>query len=70
MAEILFERTGRLFANPSAWEGISRSMDLLGNHVLYNTNNTGEEADSQAIYSDWAAVGDQLIYAAKDLAKK
>ena len=70
MAEILFERTGRLFVNPSISEGIARSMDLFGNYVIYNINNTPGEADSQAIYSDWASVGDHLISAAKELAKK
>ena len=70
MAEILFERTGRLFANPSMEEGITRSVDLFGNYVIYNINNTPLEADCQALYSDWAAVGDHLILAAKEVSKK
>lgn len=70
MAEILFERTGRLFSNPSTAEGMSRSMDLFGNYVIYNVNNCSEEADSQALYSDWASVGDDLIFATKEISKK
>ena len=68
MNPILFSRTGRLFANPSLTEGISRVFDLLGNHDVYNEDLTPAEADSKALYSDWAAVGDHLILASKELA--
>ena len=64
MNTILFNRTGRLFANPSFLEGMSRTLDLLGNQDIYNEDLTPEEADSKALFSDWASVGDHLISAA------
>ena len=68
MNPILFTRTGRLFANPSLAEGMSRVFDLLGNHDIYNEDLTPIEADAKALYSDWASVGDHLILAAKEVA--
>lgn len=67
MSPLLFNRTGRLFANPSLTEGMGRVFDLLGNQDVYNEDLTPAEADSKALYSDWAAVGDHLILAAKEL---
>ena len=69
MGELLFKRAGRLFANPSLTEGMSRILDLLGNHDIYNVDNTPQEADFKAIYGDWAAVGDHIILAAKDFSQ-
>ena len=66
MSELLFKRTGRLFATPSLVEGMSRIFNILGNHDIYNEDITPQEADSRAIYSDWASVGDHLIFAAKN----
>lgn len=68
MNTTLFSRTGRLFANPSLTEGMGRVFDLLGTHDAYNQDLTPAEADSRAIYSDWASVGDHLILAADELA--
>ena len=68
MNGLLFNRSGRLFANPSLTEGIARVFDVLGTHDIYNENLTPQEADSQAIYSDWASVGDHLVMAAQELA--
>ena len=64
----LFNRSGRLFANPSVFEGMSRVFDLLGNHDVYNEDATPQEADKKALFSDWASVGDHLISAAEQLA--
>ena len=64
----LFNRTGRLFANPSFAEGVSRALDILGNHDVYNEDLTPEEADSKALFSDWASIGDHLILAAGEIA--
>ena len=66
MNTILFNRAGRLFANPSFLEGMSRAVDLLGNQDIYNEDPTPEEADSKALFSDWASVGDHLILAAEE----
>lgn len=68
MNTTLFARTGRLFATPSLTEGVGRVFDLFGTHDIYNEDLTPTEADSKALYSDWASVGDHLISAAKELA--
>ncbi len=61
MNTFLFNRSGRLFANPSFLDGMSRTFDLLGNQDIYNEDLSPEEADSKALFSDWASVGDHLI---------
>ena len=68
MNSTLFYRSGRLFASPSLTEGMARVLDILGGHDIYNENLTPQEADSQALYSDWASVGDHLVLAANELA--
>ena len=64
---LLFKRSCRLFSSPSLLEGVGRVMDLWGTYDVYNTNPTAEESDAEALYSDWASVGDHLISAAQDL---
>ncbi len=68
MNTILFNRSGRLFANPSFVEGMSRTFDFLGNQDIYNEDLTPEEADCKALFSDWASVGDHLISAVEKFA--
>ena len=63
MGDILFQRTGRLFARPSFWEGYARAIDIGGTLNEYNQNKTPEEADTAAIRSDWQAVGDSIEFA-------
>jgi hypothetical protein len=58
--DMLFMRSGRLFARPSFLEGVSRIFDFAGSLNQYNENQDGKEADVAAIYSDWASVGDDL----------
>ena len=67
MNPMLFTRTGRLFANPSLSEGFSRAFDIFGNQDIYNEDLTPQEADSKALFSDWASVGDHIISAAQNL---
>lgn len=67
MNTTLFTRSGRLFANPSLVEGISRAFDILGNQDVYNEDITPQDADTKALFSDWASVGDHLIWATKNL---
>ena len=62
----LFNRSGRLFADPSFIEGISRTFDLLGNQDIYNEDQSPAEADTKALLSDWASVGDSLILATEE----
>ena len=50
----------KLFAEPSAIEGVARLLDLGGTLQEYNTHDTDEEADVEALKNDWRAVGDDL----------
>ena len=66
MGDLLFKRSGRLFARPSFVEGYGRAIDLGATLNEYNRSQNEEEADQEAILSDWLAVGDS-IYSAADL---
>lgn len=66
----LLTRTGRLFACPSFLTGFARVLDLAATFDRYNENLTPEEADSLALQSDWAAVGDDLRTALSEFAKQ
>ena len=66
----LFRRSGRLFARPSFLGGVSRALDMGGTLNEYNRNQTEEEADAQAILSDWLFVGDALNSAVADFEKE
>jgi len=63
----LFRRSARLFAQPSFLQGVASVIDLAATQDVYNENATGQEADSFAIYSDWASVGDHILEAAREL---
>ena len=54
------DRSTYLFAIPRPWEGFGRLVDLGGNFDQYNTMPTDELADANAIWQDWAAVGEDL----------
>lgn len=54
-----------LFAVPSFKSGVAASLDLGSTLRVYNTSKNSEEADSKAIYSDWAAVGYDIHYAVR-----
>jgi hypothetical protein len=62
MGEI-FKRSARLFARPSFLEGYGRVIDLGATLNEYNSNQTPEKADEEAILSDWSAVGDNIYSA-------
>ena len=59
----LFARSGRLFANPSFFRGVARTLDLGSTMNEYNQDETGYEADFQSLLSDWYAVGDAIYNA-------
>ena len=61
--DTLFQRSGRLFANPSFVTGFARALDLGSTFNEYNTDNTPQEADFWSLWSDWYSVGDDLSYA-------
>lgn len=49
-----------LFARPSFSEGTARILDFGDTLTEYNRSKTPEEADFNALFSDWCAVGDDL----------
>ena len=53
-----------LFGKVSIMESIGSILDLGGNMPEYNQSQSGEEADSRAIYNDFAAIGNDIYYAA------
>ncbi|EGP4751509.1 MULTISPECIES: hypothetical protein [Enterococcus] len=54
------ERTNLLTANPSFFRGIGRLLDLGSTRNVYNTSENPEEADFNAIKSDWENVGEDF----------
>lgn len=54
-----------LFACPSFIEGIARVMDLGATMQVYNDSKTEKEADFNALKKDWEAVGEDVVFAAK-----
>jgi hypothetical protein len=55
----------KLYANPSTIEGMSRVVDLGATMQVYNTSETDEQADFEALRNDWCAVGDDFRFAIK-----
>jgi len=53
-------KTDFLVASPSFLTGTARLMDWCGLFDDYNSSPNGAVADSSAIASDWAVVGDDL----------
>ena len=51
---------GKLYAQPSFIEGMSRNMDIFNTLRAYNESPTEAEADITALKNDWRAVGDDL----------
>lgn len=54
------ERTSFLFGRPTFAGGMGSVLDIGGTLVAYNDVPDPAMADWLAIYSDWAAVGDDL----------
>lgn len=53
-----------LFARPSFLEGMARVLDLGNTLSEYNRAVTPAQADALALYSDWAAIGQDFRMAA------
>lgn len=49
-----------LFASPSFIGGIAAVFDFGSTLTNYNYSDTAREADYNALYSDWAAVGSDI----------
>lgn len=52
--------TSLLFARPSFLTGFARVLDIGDTLTEYNRSPSPEEADRNALRSDWRAVGDDL----------
>ena len=53
----------RLFARPTFLEGAARIFDFASVLQQYRTDATEAEADTNALRSDWMAVGDDIRHA-------
>ena len=53
----------RLFARPTFLEGVARIFDFANVLQKYRHDTTEHEADTNALRSDWMAVGDDLRHA-------
>ena len=53
----------RLFARPTFLEGAARVFDFANVLQNYRYDTTEREADTNALRSDWMAVGDDIGYA-------
>ena len=49
-----------LFAQPSFASGMASSFDLWGQSQSYNESESAEQADANAIFADWAVVGQDI----------
>lgn len=58
--EVMGQHTFRLFAVPTFTEGAARIFDFTGALDVYRYSDTDEEADFDALQSDWNAVGQDL----------
>jgi hypothetical protein len=61
--------TDSLFACPSFASGAARVLDLGGTFDEYNSSPTPDDADAQALWSDWAVVGQDMHLAIEETTK-
>lgn len=59
-----------LFTRPSVIEGMARLLDFGNTLDSYQFFQTAEEADAQALYADWCAVGHDMQKAIDRLLKR
>lgn len=59
-----------LFARPSFLEGMGRLVDFGNSLNLYNVSDSPEDADWEALLSDWEIVGDDIRRALAELEEK
>jgi hypothetical protein len=59
------ETASFLFARPSLFEGVARVLDMGNTLTEYNSALSPAQADALALYSDWAAIGQDFRVAAQ-----
>jgi len=52
-----------LFSTPSLWEGVGRLVDFGDTLTEYNDVPDPSKADARALFADFAAVGQDLMFA-------
>lgn len=57
-----------LFAQPSSMSGVASTIDLWGQLTSYNTSESAQEADQNAIAADWFVTGQDIEDALKECA--
>ena len=63
-------REFRLFSRPSFFEGMARVVDVCGSLNIYNSSSSENEADFNAILSDWEMVGNDIYKALERFEKE
>jgi hypothetical protein len=63
-------RTDFLFPKRNVLTGFSNVFSISGETTEFNKSNSGEEADSKAIRSDWEMIGNDLKEAIKKVVGK
>ena len=58
--QIMNHYTNFLFAEPSFLEGMARLMDMGNTLSVYNSSPSPQDADFWALYSDFAAIGEDM----------
>lgn len=53
-------KTDYLFPESTFLSGMASVVDLTGDLFTYNKSETPEEADSKAIFNDWAVIGQDI----------
>ena len=62
------DQSTRLFAIPDFAQGVGSLFDVFGTLNQYNNAESPEEADYEALRSDWQAIGDDLRQAMQTVA--
>lgn len=52
--------TDFLFAQPNFFRGFGKVLDLGSTRNVYNTSQSGQEADFKALQSDWMMIGNDI----------
>ena len=63
MSNINTSPSFQLFARPSLLEGMARILDLGTTLQNYNDYPSAKQADSNALFNDWQAVGQDIMNA-------
>ncbi len=70
MCKKLLNYTTYLVSKSSIVTGIGRIFDFAGSYEIYNSSESGDEADSKAMLLDWLVVGEDLKKGVKSFEKQ